>query len=175
MTIKQPLAWGVIAGWKKIENRGSPTNYRGPVWIHAGKSRDYLTDTNPAYWQKDSKDGSRLPECPEFHDLVFGAILGVVDLVDCVHEDDTNVPGLDTAHTNGPWCYVLENPRPLKVPILNVTGQLGIWNYDIPQSKGILLPIVPYRGWSARDEVYYAGGKKNKGPTDRKVADHGQK
>ena len=180
ITIHQPLAWGVVQGWKKIENRGKPTKYRGPLWIHAGKSRDSLSGTTPEDWREDTKDGSFLPGCPEFKDLVFGAILGVVDLVDCVHEDDTQVPGLDTAHTGGPWCYVLDNARPLKNPILNVTGQLGIWNYDLPEipealAKGLLLPTVPYRGWSTRDEVWYAGGKKNKGPNDRKAGDHVRK
>ena len=169
LTVQQPFAWGIMAGQKKIENRGRPTKYRGPLWIHAGVSRSTLAGTTPEEWRVDEEAGSNLPGCPEFKDLVFGAILGVVDLVDCIDEEAAFHPDYDSVHTLGPWCWVLANVRPLKKPILGVKGQLGIWNYDVPQTKGLLLPEVPYRGWTAYDQVYYKTGRMNKGPVNGKV------
>jgi hypothetical protein len=61
ISIRQPLAWGVVQVWKKIENRGKPTKYRGPIWIHVGKSRESLSGTTPEDCSKDTKDYGAYP------------------------------------------------------------------------------------------------------------------
>jgi hypothetical protein len=42
ITIKQPWAHLIVAGTKNIENRNWPTNYRGPVLVHAGVALNRL-------------------------------------------------------------------------------------------------------------------------------------
>jgi hypothetical protein len=42
LTICQPYAELIARGEKVIENRTWPTSYRGPLLIHAGKSREWL-------------------------------------------------------------------------------------------------------------------------------------
>ena len=40
ISIRQPFASLIVAGVKDIENRSWPTNYRGPVLIHAAQKVD---------------------------------------------------------------------------------------------------------------------------------------
>jgi hypothetical protein len=56
LTICQPHAWGIVHGTKRIENRRWYTGYRGPLLIHAGKSKDWL-----GLWEDDVADYSGLP------------------------------------------------------------------------------------------------------------------
>ena len=40
LSVRQPWAWAIVAGWKPIENRTWATDYRGPLLIHAGRRED---------------------------------------------------------------------------------------------------------------------------------------
>ena len=118
LTICQPYAHLIVVGDKRVENREWQTRYRGPLLIHAGKSRDWLT-TDAA-----------VPN------LVFGAAVGIVDLVDCLHIDtihdglhDDRYPWLrGHRHTNGTWCLILDNVRRFETP-LPWKGAQGFWNF----------------------------------------------
>lgn len=70
LTVQQPWAWAIIHGGKTVENRTQAWTYRGPLAIHAG-----------ARW---SDRGAQLVAHPGRDDeaMVFGALIGVVDLVD---------------------------------------------------------------------------------------------
>lgn len=37
LSVRQPWAFAIARGWKPIENRSWPTDYRGPLLIHASK------------------------------------------------------------------------------------------------------------------------------------------
>jgi hypothetical protein len=111
LTLKNPWAWAVVNGVKKIENRTWSTNYRGPLLIHAGVSRTDL-----------GLEGDRMPGLPAHDRLVFGAIVGVVDEVDCVLLERVNHQPFAT----GPFCFLLANARPLAVPF-PCRGALGLW------------------------------------------------
>ena len=115
LTVCQPWPWGIIHGQKRVENRGWPTKYRGPIAIHAGKSKAWLQDTLP--------DGTKVP----LRELEFGKIIGIVDLVDCVPVDQV----ADDPFAYGPWCWVLADPRPLAHPI-PYKGQLGL--FEVPDN-----------------------------------------
>jgi hypothetical protein len=43
LTICQPYAHLIVRGEKRVENRTWPTRYTGPLAIHAGKSRQWLS------------------------------------------------------------------------------------------------------------------------------------
>ncbi len=100
LTICQPWAWAIVAGHKRIENRSWPTRYRGPLAIHAGLSRRWLPE-GEAFIRR---QGIWLPP-----DLEFGAIVGLVDLVDCL----PLAAVADDPWASGPVCWVLANPRPI--------------------------------------------------------------
>jgi hypothetical protein len=91
LSVKQPFADNIIFHGKDIENRTWHTKFRGTVAIHASM-------TLHPYAKKKDKE------------LVRGAIVGVVDVVDCVDKHKSKWFG-------GPVVFVLKNPRPLKKPI----------------------------------------------------------
>jgi hypothetical protein len=100
LSVCQPWAWAIIHGLKTIENRWRPTRHRGPLVIHASRSRRYRGGDYLAL----------LPGLPPWEQLAFGALIGIVDVVDCVPLAEVK----DDPFAVGPWCWVLTNPRPIK-------------------------------------------------------------
>lgn len=121
VTICQPYAHLIAVGEKWVENRSWPTRHRGPIAIHAGKSRDWL----------DADDEARYP------DMVFGAVVAIATLDDCVHVNDLREPTRSHEHANGPWCWVLRDVRPLRQPVA-VRGAQGLWFLTAEVSASIV-------------------------------------
>lgn len=134
LTICQPYAHLIITGEKRVENRTWPTNFRGPMLIHAGKSRDWL-DLN----HDESLDLSC--EIP-LSEMAFGAVVGVATMTDCVTLDNvrrfaSTGHGIRTGlrwmtrheHTEGPWCWVLDNVRRFPEPV-TYRGAQGLFEID---------------------------------------------
>lgn len=120
LTVLQPWAWAILHAGKTVENRTWPTAYRGPLLIHAGKSRRLVgCDMPPAV------------DPPDPAELVFGAILGLVDLVDCVPVEKRP----DDVWACGPWCFVLANPLPIK-PVA-CAGALNLWEPPAGELKAV--------------------------------------
>lgn len=126
LTVRQPWAWAIVYGPKRIENRSKRTTHRGPLLIHAGRSHAFLDGTTPTDW-------ATLPGLPPFDRLAFGAVIGVVDVVACYQLADLP-PDLAGPFATGPVCWLLANPRPLAAPI-PWTGQVSM--FDVPDA---LLP-----------------------------------
>jgi hypothetical protein len=141
LTVRQPWAWAIVHGGKDVENRGRNIagGYRGPVAIHAGLAPDFAAASHELLQERWSERCEatqpyppRFPSRGEvYHE--YGAIIGVVDLVD-VHRplwDNTCEYGSEGACS--PWaevdgwpCHlVLANPRPLVEPI-PFRGALGL-------------------------------------------------
>ncbi len=105
---------------KRVENRTWSTNYRGPLLIHAGKSRQWLGSDNYGL---------------SVESMVFGAIIGLAYLRDCVafgvecRADATRKwPWLiQHEHTEGPWCWILQECRRFDKPI-PYRGAQGLFN-----------------------------------------------
>lgn len=101
LSVQNPWAWAIVHGPKRIENRSWATDYKGPLLIHAGKSRARLGDYG---------EGEPDPDA-----MMYGAIIGRVTLVDCVRVGSLP-PELDDDKTGtsrfvqGPWCWVLADP-----------------------------------------------------------------
>lgn len=121
LTICQPYARLILVGEKAVENRTWYTRHRGPLLIHAGKSRA---------WLDESDDG---------HALVFGAIVGCATLAACVPINDIMAGKLDVdfpqlagrAHCFGPWCWVLKDVVRYAQPI-PWRGAQGL--FDVPDA-----------------------------------------
>ncbi len=125
LTISQPFASLIANGEKFVENRVWECRYRGPLAIHAGKGTQYL-------------DRQELKEYPH------GGIVAIADLVACVeleavrlraraacHVLEVNRVDVDEflnhEHTEGPWCWVLQNVRPCE--FVPCRGAQGLWEY----------------------------------------------
>ncbi len=106
LSIQQPWAWAILAGVKRVENRTWRTHHRGPLLIHAAKSRARLGDFGP---------GEPSPDT-----LVFGAIVGGVLVTDCRDQPDP----LDR-FSSGPFCWLLLDP--VAFAPIPCSGRQAIW------------------------------------------------
>jgi hypothetical protein len=111
LSVCQPWAWAIVHGLKTIENRSRPTSHRGPLAIHASRSRRYLGE--------DFAD--LLPCLPPAEQLDFGALVGVVEVVGCVPLAEVE----GNPFAVGPWCWLLARARRIRpVPF---KGQVGLF------------------------------------------------
>lgn len=122
LSIKQPWAYLIVQGLKDVENRDWATQYRGPLLVHASK----YTDDGSIAGAKAIMDRLDIPwparaTVPQV--MALGAIVGMVEIVDCVSESDS-------PWFVGEYGFVLRNPRIIQ-PI-PYKGRLGL--YDIPDS-----------------------------------------
>lgn len=130
ISIRQPWAWAILYGGKDIENRNWKTNYRGLVAIHAGKQFD-MTGEDQKWLLANGGEPyvKMLQDFCEFEDNdVRGAIVGVVEITDCIPSHSCESPwkaGPDPDF----FCWQLANPRALAMPIA-LKGQLGL--FDLP-------------------------------------------
>jgi hypothetical protein len=132
LTICQPYAHLIVLPddddrAKRVENRRWPTSYRGPLLIHAGKSREWLDLDSTGL-----ADTYGIP----LASMVFGAIVGVCKVVDCFttqHPMDKDSairrrPWLaGHQHIEGPFCFVLAECRAFDKPI-PCRGAQGFFN-----------------------------------------------
>lgn len=126
LTIHQPWAELIVSGKKTVENRTWFTSHRGPLLIHAGKSRASL----------------RLYGAADLKALEFGVAVGVVDVVGCVPLKEA--PAAE--FTEGPWCWVLRHARRLSRPV-PLRGMPGLFDVrdDLLDWQGELHRLVPAR------------------------------
>lgn len=128
LTICQPYAHLIAIGHKRVENRTWPTRYRGPLAIHAGKSRKFLGATGNQFLTFGEPNyGIALA------DMAFGAVVATCRLAACVRIEDAPghrfFPWLEShEHTEGPWCWVLTEIQPIKP--FRCSGAQGLWDWD---------------------------------------------
>ena len=143
LSIRQPWAWLICAGYKDIENRNwkiGRKSQHGPyssyhqanftielpcrIYVHAGKS----VDNDGAIWLWENKENlsiqGAMPEWVEICNIWReSAIIGEVDIVDCVTE------------SKSPWFvgkygFTLANPLLYEKPI-PCKGKLGFFEPEI--------------------------------------------
>lgn len=121
ITIKQPWASLIIAGYKKYEFRSWKTSYRGEILIHAGKGID------KKYLDKFKDLNLEYPS---------GYIIGKVNIEDCIEltdekeEEIIKENPLVYGHSSkrGGYAWKISNPK--KINPIEINGQLGLWNYE---------------------------------------------
>ena len=136
LSVRQPWAWAIVAGHKVIENRSLGSIRAGRmtcrrIAIHAAtgmKKDEYLW----AVWRLE-RHGVR---CPAAADLVRGAIVGAVDVVEIVTESDSEWFG-------GQAGLVLENA--VACEPIPATGELGYFKWE---RRGALAPVP---AWMRQD------------------------
>jgi hypothetical protein len=124
LTVQQPAAGAIVALGKDVENRTWETKYRGPVAIQASAAP--MPAGHP-FWRFEPYRIAQHAASPEARDQlhVLGAIVAVVDLIDCHH----GRPGC----CESPWAeqmpfpvhWVFDDLRVLEVPVL-WKGGLGL-------------------------------------------------
>lgn len=148
LSLWQPWATLMEIGAKTNETRSWYTAYRGPLAILSAKKwgwefhrlcREgaYARALSPHYDLSPGRGGS----CPR--PLPLGAILCVVDLIDCVRIGPTNTPTEDERefgdYTPGRFAWITRNVRRPKAPI-PWAGAQGL--FEIPLAIRELFEIV---------------------------------
>lgn len=95
----------IVRGEKRVENRTWPTRHRGPIYIHAGKSRAWLG----------------VGDEDKYQNMPFGAVVAIATLVDCVTIGRIEMGDFDKIypwlrkheHAFGPWCWILDSVTPI--------------------------------------------------------------
>src|SRR3990167_10513383 len=133
LSIKQPWAWLICAGYKDIENRdwfigrkpalGGRFQNRGlelpsRIYVHTGKIADLNALVSPHLAELLRQGKLRLPLS-----LDIGAIIGEVDITGCVDKSDS-------LWFTGKYGFTLANPALYDKPI-PYPGQLGF--FEIPE------------------------------------------
>jgi ASCH domain len=111
ITVKQPWAWAIVAGYKDVDNRSRRTDFRGELLIHAAAELD--PEGFQFLWEKGLYRA--LPA-----ELPQGGLVGVVSVVDCTRKADS-----DWAFP-GKWHWVLRKPREFK-NVLRCPGHQGLF------------------------------------------------
>jgi hypothetical protein len=115
LSVRQPWAELIIAGRKSIEVRAWTTDYRGPLWPHAGRHIDAMLD-----------DKFSIVDPPR------GAFIGRIELVSVISFDATRWEAWRDRHLNpgpyqpGLYAWALLTPRRLHEPVPAV-GRLGLF------------------------------------------------
>lgn len=129
ISLWQPWASLWLSGRKVHETRSWPTSHRGPLYVHAAQK-----------FVRDCEQGSALREILEDEfgghwgmDLPTGAVIGIVDLVDCVSVDSLGLghQGSDDFFCGdfsaGRFAWRCSNPRLFSRPLPN-RGRQRIFN-----------------------------------------------
>jgi hypothetical protein len=128
ISIAQPWASALLAGLQDVEYRCYATDHRGDILIHAS--------LEVSSWARKQMVSFRR-HIPDWKDLPFGRVIGVVELWACEAESD------------GVWKWCLRRPRSVKpfrfragkrvfdvndasVEILSRPSRKADWRYSAP-------------------------------------------
>ena len=143
LSVRQPSAWAILHGGKDIENRSFGS-------VRAGRMTPGLICLHAAVGLKEDEYryiAWRMQEigviCPPPAQMVRGAIIGTVEVVDIVDKSDSRWYG-------GAAGLVLENPQPLAHPI-PAKGKLGYFEW---QTEGQLAPPLPWMSKYERSGLF---------------------
>jgi hypothetical protein len=123
LSVRNPWGYWICTGAKRVENRSRRTSYLGRILIHAPIQWDSQFDDSPSLVPAAWPVPADAP--PYSASLPCSAIIGAAELYDCVRDfpDPWAIPGY--------WHWLLRNAILYKRPILNVRGNLGIWDYAV--------------------------------------------
>jgi len=140
ITVKQPWAWAIAAGFKDVENRTTNWSYRGPLAIHAGRHwsrRGEGSTLIETAWR--ARIAASIPVAAGQPEFVTGAIIAVVDLADihpaadyqssrtcCEPWGEARYRSADHSLRTDVVHLVLRDARRITPPI-DCPGALGLW------------------------------------------------
>lgn len=148
LTIMQPWATLVFTTdpdgipFKQVETRSWKTSYRGKLAIHAGKHKLHksvdpllgVSEENLTYFMEAGIDGDKALD-----ELTYGAVIGEVELVDCVPMDTLRKSSYAEPRemafgdwSDGRYGWILKNPVLYPVPA-PASGKLGLWEWEKPE------------------------------------------
>lgn len=134
LSLWQPWASAIELGAKRIETRSWATKYRGPMLIHAARTKVGLDAirANPILWAAVLGARDHGAAVAAFEALPFGALVARCELFDCVAAADTESIRFAARrsgekyspheralgdYSRGRYAWLLRDVRPLPQPI----------------------------------------------------------
>jgi hypothetical protein len=121
LSVRQPWAWLIVSGFKDIENRSWHIRCPRTLLIHAGLNHTDFDDDEAERLER--RHGIRIPD-----EMPIGAVVGVVDVVDCVERHSSKW------FEPGGFGWVLANPRRLKPRPCK--GAVGLFRPEFGSDEG---------------------------------------
>jgi activating signal cointegrator 1 len=148
LSLSQPWATLVVLGIKRLETRSWQTSYRGPLVIHASKK---LPGAAHALCRREPVLSLlRNAGIDSSLSLPLGAVVGVVELLDCVRVEEMDLDALPATElaparlelalgdfSPGRWVWRLGESIRLGKPIPS-SGQLGV--FELPLDPAVFAP-----------------------------------
>ena len=128
LTIQEPYATFIMQGLKAVETRSWKTNYRGEIYIHAGKSKQFLKSIN----------NQQILSLIQNTNMNYGKIICKAELVDCIYMTEEFIKHIKSNYPKeyelglyqvGRYAWILKNVHELENKI-QAKGKLNIWNYN---------------------------------------------
>jgi hypothetical protein len=156
LTVQQPWAGAIAAGWKPIENRSWPTAYRGLLGIHAGLRWSRRGADDPrvvsAVAGRLGLSGERWDDARGYLKAggatwPTGVVVAVAELVDVHPDAGCCRPWGEAEYVEAGgrrrtviyhWC--LENIRALAEPV-PCLGRLGLWTLPAEVAAEVWLQL----------------------------------
>jgi hypothetical protein len=147
ITVRNPWAWAIAAGFKPVENRSQNANYRGPLAIHAGQAWSVRGECDHRVCEAWATFAASVPLRPAPNVPVSGAvgrlhkdslfveygIIAVAELVDCHPDQGCCRPWGESSYEEAGGRtrtaihhLVLDEVRTLAEPV-PARGALGLW------------------------------------------------
>ena len=126
LSLYQPWASLIVYGHKRIETRSWSTTYRGTLLIHASKTKRWIPDLPRLLHYAGLPDA--LMDLPS----PCGAVLGSVEVVDCLQTEELSESDVGTQERRlgdyrpGRYGWVLRHPVVFPKPV-SCKGMLGLW------------------------------------------------
>jgi hypothetical protein len=134
LSLWQPHAQAIALGIKPYETRHWPTDYRGPLVIHAAKKVFRYADDPNYYLQVRTRMNAANFDLQY---LDYGRALCVVAVVDCIPTEKLYLEepwGFWGDFTAGRYAFKLENVRKITPPLF-VAGRQKFFNIELPEGS----------------------------------------
>lgn len=133
LSLRQPWAWLVVHGGKRIENRRWPTNYRGEFLIHAAKGMTENEFDDACAFVRVRFGAAVANAIPNRKELERGGIIGAARIIGVLRPGNVdhatllaNVQGVDVRwHMEEQQGFVLSDVR--SMPFTPCRGMLGFF------------------------------------------------
>jgi len=133
LSIQQPWASLICAGVKDVENRTWKTSHRGKLLIHVSGTKtsiEKLIRSQPIeYIAEIMNQSETFGQLPLPEEMPVGAIIGYVDVVDCIDDSKSDWAA------PGQYHFILKNAHLFDEPIMGVKGQLHLFDYPIDEKE----------------------------------------
>lgn len=131
LSMHQPWASLVIEGFKRFEGRFWTTEYKGPLWIHAGSKvpEPEIIRGVESMYEALYRDCPEKPKLPARYPI--GSLLGMIDFQDVLNKETykNKVPPKQREENDSEFLFVFRNPRKLIYPI-KMLGNKNIFRIE---------------------------------------------